>query len=724
MNSDAPDASPCEACATLAEARRQNAELAMAMHLLGKLSTVQSERRAIVQLLDIFTALFAPQELFYLPVGNDPLDEPIVAQAPAASLVQEASRFAKLSMAYQETASNQGFLVRVRCGVNTLGVLGMGAFAAPRYRREYLNLALHMADLCGMAIKRARTGEKLLESEERYRTLFSAMQEGCALHEIICDRDGQPVDYRFSEVNSAFEQLTGLKRECLIGKTVREVLPGIENRWIQRYGAVALTGVPQRFEEFSGQLDKHYEVYVYSPRRGWFAAIFSDVTTRKQAEEHMRYMAHYDSLTGLPNRTLLTERATQALALAARRQEHLALLFCDLDHFKEVNDSLGHKAGDQLLTEVAARFKASLRQTDTVARLGGDEFVMLLPAVTKDQAAHLAEKLLTALRRPMDLDGHRLAVTGSIGISFYPHDGADFTTLLQNADVAMYQAKQGGRHQFWFYDTRMNAEILERMTLLAELENAVRSGQLRAYFQPKVSLIDGVVAGAEALARWQHPQKGLLLPDQFIPAAEDTDLIIAIDEWILEEVCQRLAAWRAAGHPTLTVAVNLAARHFRQPRLATRLEQLLKRYELPATALQLELTESTLFDAGAETSATIEALQRLGARLAIDDFGAGYSSLAHLKHLPVAALKIDRSFVCDLESNAANRAIAAAVVGLSRNLGLAVVAEGVETEGQRRFLVEQGCDCAQGYLFSPPLPAEEFIAWRWDGEPKPPARSL
>lgn len=714
MNSEAPDLPQCRACAGLAEARRQNAELAMAMHLLGKLSVIQSERKAIVQLLEIFTALFAPHDLVYLPVGNDQLQQLIAAQPPSALLVEQVNQFVALDSPYQEIAENQGFLLRICCGNTTLGVFGMGDFATPHYRREYLNLALHMTNLCGMAIKRARAGERLLESEERYRTLFSSMQEGCALHEIVCDADGQPVDYRFSEVNPAFEQLTGLQRENLIGKTARAILPGIENLWIQRYGEVALTGTPQRFEEFSGQLGKHYEVYVYSPRRGWFATIFSDVTARKQAEEHIRHLAHYDALTNLPNRTLLAERAVQALAWAARHQENLALLFCDLDHFKEINDSLGHIAGDQLLTEVAARFKASLRITDTVARLGGDEFVMLLPGVTKDQAAHLAKKLLAALHRPVNLDGHRLAVTGSVGISFYPHDGVDFTTLLQNADVAMYQAKQGGRHQFCFYDAGMNAEILERLTLLAELENAACSGQLRTYFQPKVALTDGAVMGAEALVRWQHPQKGLLLPNRFIPAAEDTDLIVTIGEWIVEDVCQRLATWRAQGQPPFTVAVNLAARHFRQPRLALYLEQTLQRYQLPASALQLELTESTLLGLGVQTSATIEALRGMGVHLAIDDFGTGYSNLAYLKDLPVAALKIDRSFIRNLESDATDRVIAAAVVGLSHNLGLAVVAEGVETEGQRRFLLEQGCDCAQGFLFSPPLPAEEFIAWRWE----------
>jgi diguanylate cyclase (GGDEF)-like protein/PAS domain S-box-containing protein len=704
-----------ETATALADSQRQAAEAVMAMDLLGRLSTVQSEQEAIMQLIEVFTALFAPRALFYLSTEEGQLD-PIGAETLSRDHLAEVRRFAAGTAPYRETFAKNGFLLRVRCGVNTLGIFSFEDFAAPQYARQYLNLALHMMDLCGMAIKRARTAEKLLESEARYHTLFSSMQEGFALHEMICDARGQPANYRFFDVNPAFERLTGLRREHIIGRTVLEVLPDTELLWIQRYGNVALTGVAQRFEEFSAELGKHYDVYVYSPRQDWFAVIFSDITVRRRAEERIRHLAHHDPLTNLPNRTLLAERTALAVALAARRQESLALLFCDLDHFKDINDSLGHLAGDELLTQMADRFKAVLRQTDTVARLGGDEFIILLPEVTRDQAAHLAEKLLTTLRKPIDLDGHRLTVTGSIGISLYPHDGADFATLLQNADVAMYRAKQAGRHQFWFYDTRMNAEILERLTLLAELENAIHAGQLRTYFQPKVSLLDGSLMGAEALVRWQHPQKGLLLPGRFIPAAEDTDLIVAIGQWVLEDVCRYLTSWESAGYRVPTVAVNLAARHFRDPQLAAWLGALLERYAVPAAALQLELTESTLLDRGAETGATIEALRRLGLHLAIDDFGTGYSNLAYLKNLPVAELKIDRSFVRDLENDLADRAIAAAVVSLSHNLGLKVVGEGVETEGQRMILLEQGCDCAQGYLFSYPLPAKEFIEWRWNGE--------
>ncbi len=493
------------AAALLIDARQQASEAVMAMDWLGKLSTAQHQSEAIIQLLDMLNALFAPQELFYVPVENGQSQPPVAAQPLSEAKLIAVDRFIAGHAAYAGTDSPEGFLLRVRHGTETLGVFGIAGFALPQYARQYLNLALHMAGLCGLALTRARAGELLRMSEMRYRTLFSSMQEGFALHEIICDEAGRPVDYRFFDMNPAFERLTGLKREQLIGHTVREVLPGTEDYWIERYGAVALTGAAQRFENFSGELDRHYDVYVYSPTPGWFAVIFTDITRRKQTEKHIHHLAHYDALTNLPNRTLLAERTALALALAARRRESLALLFCDLDHFKEINDSLGHGAGDALLAQVAVRFKAALRETDTVARLGGDEFVVLLPEASRDEAALVAEKMQAVLRDPIELAGHRLTISGSIGICLYPQDGASFSELLQNADAAMYRAKQGGRRQFRFYDARMNADMLERLTLLSELDAAIHAGQLCTCFQPKVFLADGRLMGAEALVRWRHP---------------------------------------------------------------------------------------------------------------------------------------------------------------------------------------------------------------------------
>jgi len=436
------------------------------------------------------------------------------------------------------------------------------------------------------------------------------------------------------------------------------------------------------------------------------------ITERQQDEQRIQHLAYYDALTDLPNRMLLAQRAGLALALAARRSEALAVLFLDLDRFKQVNDSLGHTEGDELLVQVARRLREAVRETDTVCRLGGDEFVLLLPGIDLKGTQQVADKLLTAFRQPFTVAGHRLHTTLSVGIALYPHDGANFDELLKNADTALYRAKERGRNTYMFYAREMNSASVAQLVLETELRQALETGQLRAYYQPKLRLADGALTGAEALVRWQHPERGLIPPNQFIPLAEASDLIVDLGRWMLEEVCRQQVAWRDAGLPTLNVAVNLAARHFRESGLVTHIEALLALYGLPPDALELELTESTLLGTALQTTDTLHALKRLGIGLAIDDFGTGYSSLGYLKRLPITALKIDQNFVRDLESDLDDRTLAATIVALGHGLGLQVVAEGVETEQQRRILLEQGCDMAQGYLFSRPLPAEDFAAWR------------
>ncbi|MFZ1643654.1 MAG: EAL domain-containing protein [Candidatus Contendobacter sp.] len=445
--------------------------------------------------------------------------------------------------------------------------------------------------------------------------------------------------------------------------------------------------------------------------------VATDITALKVAEQRIEHLAYYDALTDLPNRALLAQRAEFALALAARRRTDLALLFLDLDQFKEVNDSLGHAEGDALLVQAAARLRDLTRAEDTACRLGGDEFVLLLPDAGQENALRVADKLLAAFRQPFAVAGHALRVTTSVGIALYPHDGANFAELLKNADTALYRAKQDGRNTRMFYDRQMNAATFERLVLESELRQAIAAGQLRAYYQPKVRLSDGHTVGAEALVRWQHPDHGLIPPGRFIPAAEASDLIVELGGWMLAEVCRQLAAWRATGLPPLTVAVNLAARHFRQPDLADSIRGLLEAYGLPPRALELELTESSLLEAGSQTAETLLALERLGMGLVIDDFGTGYSSLSYLKRLPLTALKIDQSFVRDLVTDPDDRTIAAAIVALGHGLGLKVVAEGVETGEQRRILLDQGCDLAQGYLFGRPEPPEAFATtWLGAGE--------
>ncbi|MBL8394550.1 MAG: EAL domain-containing protein [Candidatus Accumulibacter sp.] len=447
-----------------------------------------------------------------------------------------------------------------------------------------------------------------------------------------------------------------------------------------------------------------------------YVGVATDITALKAAEQRIEHLAYYDALTDLPNRALLAQRAEFALALAARHHGELTLLFLDLDQFKQVNDSLGHAEGDALLVQAATRLQKLTRGEDTVCRLGGDEFVLLLPDTGQEGALRVTDKLLVAFRQPFAVGGHPLRATVSIGIALYPHDGTNFAELQKNADTALYRAKQDGRNTRVFYDRKMNAATLDRLVLESELRQALASGQLRAYYQPKLRLCDGETVGAEALVRWQHPEHGLIPPGRFIPVAEGSDLIVELGAWMLTEVCRQLAAWRAARLPPLSIAVNLSARHFRQPGLADWIGEQLEANRLRPEALELELTESSLLEAGPQTAETLLALEQLGTGLAIDDFGTGYSSLSYLKRLPLTALKIDRSFVRDLVSDPDDRTIAATIVALGHGLGLKVVAEGVETAEQRSILLEQGCDLAQGYLFGPPLPPEDFAAV-WLGVP-------
>jgi diguanylate cyclase (GGDEF)-like protein/PAS domain S-box-containing protein len=524
-------------------------------------------------------------------------------------------------------------------------------------------------------------------------------------------------------VNPAFSDMTGYSPEEAVGKTPAILQSG---RHGKEYYAAMWRAVEQEGSwqgEFwnrrkNGELFAVLETIVaVRDETGAtvnYIGVAADISSLKQAEEHIHHLAYYDPLSALPNRRYLMERAEYALALADHRKEELAVVFLDVDHFKDVNDSLGHQVGDELLVRVATQIKEFTRDTDTIARLGGDEFALLLPDLGRDGVSQVADKILAALRKPFEHSGQAFAVTGSIGISLYPHDGTDFETLLRNADTAMYHAKQQGRNQFRFYDPGMNVDILARLTVLSELREAIPAGELRTFFQPEIDLADGKLVGAEALVRWQHPARGLLSPDQFIPIAESNDLIVAISDWVLEDTCRHLAQWKKADLAPITVGVNLAARHFRDPRLVERVETLLSRYGVPGSALQLELTESTLLDADAQTMLVLQELIRLGCSLSIDDFGTGYSSLSYLKNLPIATLKIDRSFVRDIAFDADDRTISGTVVALGHSLGLKVIAEGVESEEQRRILLEQGCDFGQGYLFSRPLGSKEFTKWRME----------
>jgi|APIni6443716594_1056825.scaffolds.fasta_scaffold03474_3 diguanylate cyclase (GGDEF)-like protein/PAS domain S-box-containing protein len=436
-----------------------------------------------------------------------------------------------------------------------------------------------------------------------------------------------------------------------------------------------------------------------------------DVSEQKQAEQRVRELADFDPLTGLPNRRLLRDRCTQLLAAAERDGTEMALVFIDLDHFKRVNDSLGHSVGDDLLCAVAQRLSGTVRKVDTLARLGGDEFIIALPGGHASAAADVASRLLDVCAAPFLVAGHELTVTPSLGISLYPVDGTDFEVLLRNADAAMYKAKEAGRNAFRFYSSEMNVATLKHLLMESGLRRGLGAHEFVLHYQPLVQVESGAIVGVEALIRWQNPELGLIGPDQFIHVAEDIGLIIPIGEWVLREACRQVRAWQDSGLPPLMVAVNVSPVQFRQAGFVETVAGVLASTELEARFLELELTERTVMHDAEQTLGTLRTLNRMGVELALDDFGTGYSSLAYLKRFPVGKLKIDRSFVRDLEGNSDDRAIASTILSMGHSLRLKVLAEGVETAEQYAILRDMGCELVQGYHFSRPLPADQFVAF-------------
>ncbi len=467
------------------------------------------------------------------------------------------------------------------------------------------------------------------------------------------------------------------------------------------------------------------------------AGTTQDITERKQIEDQIRFLAYYDGLTRLPNRALFMERLNQALATAQRQGRTLAMLFLDLDRFKRINDTLGHSVGDRLLQAVSERLKKCLRSTDTiargdpmastdtVARLGGDEFIVTITDIARgEDAAKIARRVLDCLDEPFKLEAHEVVVTGSIGISLFPHDGSDVETLLKNADSAMYHAKDAGRGTYQFYSKSMNAAAFQRLALENSLRKALDREELLLHFQPQVDVTTGTIFGAEALVRWKHPELGMVSPADFIPLAEETGLILPMGEWILRSAAAQGKAWQDLGLGALIVAVNLSGRQFRQQQLVRTVESVLKTTGIDPRCLELEITESILVQSVEDTITTLKRIRAMGPRVSVDDFGTGYSSLTYLKRFPIDTLKIDQSFTRDIATNPEDAAITAAIIAMSQGLRMAVIAEGVETEIQRDCLLQRGCRLMQGYLFSKPVPAEQFrLLLEKQARRRPPSRT-
>ncbi len=520
---------------------------------------------------------------------------------------------------------------------------------------------------------------------------------------------------RIIEVNDTFTRITGYTRDEAVGQTPRLLNSGHHDAAFYRAMWESLT----RTGAWAGEIwNRRKDGSVYPEWLSITAAhdengqitnyvsAFSDISERKAYEVRLRHLAEYDPLTKLPNRTLLRDRLTHAIGLAARKGGKIAVLFLDLDRFKNINDSLGHAIGDQMLIEAARRLRSAVRGSDTVSRLGGDEFVLLLTELeTPDHAAHVAEKLLQVVAEPFSLEGHELNVTPSIGIALFPEDGADPDALLKNADTAMYHAKEKGRNNFQFFAPAMNVRVSEHLALENGLRQALTRNELALHYQPQFDLASGRLIGYEALMRWHSPTLGTVPPGKFIPIAEESGLIQPLGQWALNEACRQNAQWRADGLPVQPVAVNLSAVQFRHGNIVALIEQALRNSGLPPALLEVEVTESVLMEDIEQVAQTLQRIKRLGITLAIDDFGTGYSSLSYLKRIRFDKLKIDRSFINGLPDAADDAALTVAIIGMAANLGLGTIAEGVETEAQRDFLRRHGCRQVQGYLYARPLDA-------------------
>ena len=551
-----------------------------------------------------------------------------------------------------------------------------------------------------------------------------AAEETLHLHAKIFEHNSEAVlvtdaDERIVSANQAFSIITGYAPSEVLGKRM-DILGELPNQ------TVLSAEVRDRLNtagQWSGELGlqrKNGDTFPAGASissvqdthgaLGHYLVVFSDITERKEAERQIYRLAYYDPLTGLPNRTLFYSLLEQVLTEAHRNRTHGALLFLDLNRFKNINDSFGHTSADVILQEVSRRLSMTLRDEDIISRLGGDEFVIALPDISRlEHAGHVAQKLLAALAEPFFIEQHEVTLSASIGISIFPEDGRDTETLIKNADVAMYRAKKLGNSTHVFYSQEMNLRSFDQLKLEGNLRRAIERGEFHLHFQPQLDLATGRINGAEALLRWQHPEHHQISPAQFIPIAEETGLIIPIGEWVIDAACRQIREWLDQGLPPVRIAVNLSARQF-SASLPKTVLGVIARHGIPSDSLELEITESMLMHNADSVVAMMREFGEAGILMALDDFGTGYSSLSYLKRFPIDNLKIDQSFVRGIPADQDDCAIARAIISMAKNLRLSVIAEGVETAAQLEFLREAGCDEIQGYYFSRPIPADEFAA--------------
>jgi diguanylate cyclase (GGDEF)-like protein/PAS domain S-box-containing protein len=573
-------------------------------------------------------------------------------------------------------------------------------------------------------IDRKKAEDALFTDNERAQVTLNSIGDA-----VLCTDIAGNVTY----LNIVAETMTGWSRKEASGRPLTDVfqiIDGVTRKPTENPMAMAVTqnttvGLPancvlmRRDGHESAIEDSAAPIHDRDGHCTGAVIVFHDVSAARSMSLQMTHSAQHDFLTGLPNRMLLNERVSHAIALASRHEKRVAVLFLDLDGFKHINDSLGHPVGDQLLQSVAKRLVNCVRGTDTVSRQGGDEFVVLLSEITQsDDAATSARRMLQAVAEAHSINQHDLHVTASIGVSIYPDDGPDAETLVKNADTAMYQAKDNGRQSYRFFKPAMNVRAVERQSIEAGLRRALERQEFSLHYQPKINLRTREITGAEALLRWMHPSRGPVPPGQFIPVAEDCGLILPIGKWVLREACRQARLWEDAGLTLGTMSVNISAMEFRGENFLENVTSALSDTGLNPKSLELELTESVLMKRAESAIAVLQALRAIGVRLAVDDFGTGYSSLSYLSRFPVDALKIDQSFVRQITSSPPKSAIITTIISMGQSLNLRVVAEGVETHEEMVYLLAHQCDEAQGYYFSRPVPHEQFAALLETGIPE------
>lgn len=557
--------------------------------------------------------------------------------------------------------------------------------------------------------RRFQAEQRLADNEALYRLTFDHAAVGLS---------HTAPDGRIVRINNKMCSILGFERQELLGKTFPQLAHPDDRASAASMVALVLEGELENYNCERRYMHKDGRVIWTNVTVSCLrqindsmglVVVMEDISQRKTMENELARLAGHDVLTGLPNRMLLMDRLSQSLAKARRANGQVAVIYIDLDRFKQINDSLGHAAGDAVLIEVSRRLVSVVRTADTVARLGGDEFVIVLDGPTSEYVVgKRARAILDVLSRPVVVQGHDLFTGGSVGLALYPKDGLEAETLLKNADAAMYRAKELGRNSFQFYTQAMNERSALRLRVANGLRQALERDELRVHYQPKFNATSAKLVGMEALVRWQPADQPLVSPADFIPVAEDTGLIIPIGDWVLRQACRQVVAWRALGHSHLRVAVNLSGCHFKNHDIVQTVASALRATQCPADALDLEITESILIESPEAITPKLRALSDLGVHLSIDDFGTGYSSLSYLRVFPIHELKIDRSFIQDIVHDESQAAIVRAIIGLAHNLRLSVIAEGVETPGQQAFLVQEGCDQLQGFLLGRPVSAADF----------------